>query len=399
MTTVSHAGICVGKDLESWEYLFCDFLHGRLIPSVVSLATALEGSMRKWSAELEETLAARPALCCHVRFASEALKRWRQKEPTLENARMEGAVVSETHWVEQDFKRIWPRGYAYKEQRDGKCKLYLLAKVKDPYRVAEDYKRAKSRLRAQLTPHGYFWELPYGDLGAVASFIGSFGPLTGELSEILNDEFCWIDLEDFWKKQRRFKLITKLWITYERTDTLRNCWSELCACIGELDRAEDFPIGSLPFHDGFRQVRKPWERPPFGGNLARWIREVTPETLRRESNLLIHCELNSQLREWRPVWRAQDRPKGDQLRTSERPQYQMVVERTDCLWKELWYMFALDTAAPRGWRICPHCDRIFYPPRNDRWYCTSELQVEYSKRKWREKNEIRNRSNARKKAV
>jgi integrase len=38
------------------------------------------------------------------------------------------------------------------------------------------------------------------------------------------------------------------------------------------------------------------------------------------------------------------------------------------LWHCLWFMFALDVQGI-GWRRCPHCNKLFKPPRKDRIYC------------------------------
>ena len=44
----------------------------------------------------------------------------------------------------------------------------------------------------------------------------------------------------------------------------------------------------------------------------------------------------------------------------------------------IWDFFAADTAGV-PWRICPNDQNIFYPPRADRFYCTSAEQVAASK--------------------
>jgi len=51
------------------------------------------------------------------------------------------------------------------------------------------------------------------------------------------------------------------------------------------------------------------------------------------------------------------------------------------LWTVIWQLFARDTLGV-SWRICPHCNRLFYPTRKDRFFCTSRLQVLHSKREW-----------------
>ena len=64
------------------------------------------------------------------------------------------------------------------------------------------------------------------------------------------------------------------------------------------------------------------------------------------------------------------------------------------LWQLIWTWFAQETCAPHPWRICPHCNRAFYPSRRDRFFCTPRLQQLYSKRRWAQsqKNAPRRRS-------
>jgi hypothetical protein len=44
----------------------------------------------------------------------------------------------------------------------------------------------------------------------------------------------------------------------------------------------------------------------------------------------------------------------------------------------IWDLFSADTAGI-PWRICPNHQKVFYPPRADRFYCTSTEQVAASK--------------------
>jgi hypothetical protein len=50
----------------------------------------------------------------------------------------------------------------------------------------------------------------------------------------------------------------------------------------------------------------------------------------------------------------------------------------DSLLSAIWDLFAADTAGV-PWRICPNDQNVFYPPRADRFYCTSAEQVAASK--------------------
>jgi hypothetical protein len=61
--------------------------------------------------------------------------------------------------------------------------------------------------------------------------------------------------------------------------------------------------------------------------------------------------------------------------------FRLHLTRTS-LWQFIWTLFAQETCATRPWRICPHCNRAFHPPRQDRFFCTPRLQQLYSKRQW-----------------
>jgi hypothetical protein len=53
----------------------------------------------------------------------------------------------------------------------------------------------------------------------------------------------------------------------------------------------------------------------------------------------------------------------------------------DSLLAAIWNQFASDTSGV-PWRLCPHHQRFFYPPRKDRFFCESWEQVAYSNAKY-----------------
>jgi hypothetical protein len=104
-----------------------------------------------------------------------------------------------------------------------------------------------------------------------------------------------------------------------------------------------------------------------------WLEKtIDAPTLREETISLVEGELHGQL--WQLArWRRAPR--------DLRPGFELALF-PNSLWSALWYLFALDTQSGTGWRICPDHKRLFYPPRKDRFYCTTEEQQLHSKLAW-----------------
>ena len=66
----------------------------------------------------------------------------------------------------------------------------------------------------------------------------------------------------------------------------------------------------------------------------------------------------------------------------------------DSLLSAIWDLFAADTAGV-PWRICPNDQNVFYPPRADRFYCTSAEQVAASKADYDRRRKRRRRQKSR----
>jgi hypothetical protein len=296
------------------------------------------------------------------------------------------AIKARLPFKEIDLAQAIPRGYVSVQHEDGYRSVWIFLKAGSYYDLMKDYRRAMKRGRVDTTPHGWFWGLPSENFELAARFLNNFGPLGQSFTVRLDggDEYAWLDLGDFWNKQLRFKTVTKLWITLEDIRALRESWAELGAQLARVDAADDFPVGSIlmPKDTGhveldltiLRQLR---DLVSTGGNIKGWLEnDVDASTIRRETISLVEGELHGQLRQlarWRRV------------PGTMRPGFELTLA-PNTLWSALWYLFALDTQSGVGWRICPHHQRLFYPPRSDRFYCTTEEQTQHSRLAWWEKH-------------
>jgi hypothetical protein len=86
-----------------------------------------------------------------------------------------------------------------------------------------------------------------------------------------------------------------------------------------------------------------------------------------------------------PCWRRTDKLSPKEKSDENQPTGFQLTLKANSLWAAMWELFARDTVG-LGWRVCVHCGRLFYPPRKDRYFCTSELQQLYSKRNWDQRN-------------
>jgi hypothetical protein len=107
-----------------------------------------------------------------------------------------------------------------------------------------------------------------------------------------------------------------------------------------------------------------------------WLTQTDDRKLQAESISLLECELNAQLGSlsaWRYMYGA------------EKPGFKLApIPLT--LWSALWYLFVLDANVGTGLQICLDCKKLFYPPRKNSRYCTTELQSHYAQIQWWEKN-------------
>ena len=247
----------------------------------------------------------------------------------------------------------------------------------ESYNVFDAYRVARRKLKPRLSPHGSFRSLSYRDHSQAVEFMARFGPLLSDCREhflrssLVPEWFSgWVNLDDFWKRQLRFTLISRLYEALSSRGSeakLRRAWEQLL-CEGENNDLG--PLRRMPTDgsSGGAYSGQPDEE---------WIKAATPQELRIQAIALIQRELNKHAGKgsaW-PFWAAE---------TESQAFHPTLM--VDSLWAAIWQLFGLDTSTERPWRVCPHCFKLFYPPRKDRLYCTTRVQELYSKRRWWEEN-------------
>jgi hypothetical protein len=254
------------------------------------------------------------------------------------------------------------------------------------YDVEGAYEKAKSESDGEYSPHTAFRNLSRGDNWAAIDFVNEFGPLellneakprqVLELEELMEIDLpadgetntyevqrrpVWVDIDDFWQKHKRFTSVVKLWEARESPKAV-------LSAIAPLVNLSVYPrIGARRLRDQYI----PTTPFPFG-NFDKWkaaatmqqIMAVAAETIERE------LALNSYL--MKPNWRSQN-PSTLTFR---------LVPTATSLWSAIWHLFARDTSEGLGWRICPHCSKLFYPKRRDSYFCESKYQKLHAAKRW-----------------
>ena len=291
----------------------------------------------------------------------------------------------------------------------------LRAEFTEPYDVQASWEKARSRHDPLLAPHGMFRGLKPGNNSHAIEFLETFGALAPKSSPadyIENGVPVRIELNEFWSLQSQFRQLAEL---YES----RNDAAKLAKAVRTL-------IEHRPIHDVFRHVG---ERMIRAANEAeaefeRW-KKVYGDTLNKRkvrdvSRLIMADEeegrVNMSLADDIPVKTRCQLPDPDVLppfitdildmsfegqrseamavlgieinrhvanRTvrwcRDGDKWRLHVSSATSLWDMIWDLFAADTSGT-AWRVCPHCQALFYPVRADRFYCTTRQQVLASKR-------------------
>jgi hypothetical protein len=256
------------------------------------------------------------------------------------------------------------------------------------YNVEEAYERARAANDGRYSPHTAFRSLN-GDHAAAVRFVNEFGPLefldeaqprhqieleyTVDFGEIdVNDlhttptprSVCvWVDLWDLWEKRRRFVSVVKLWEARADHVTTLTALSDLAALrvwppIGAWRHGQSIsPVSAFPWRDGAFHL---------------WCRSANAKRVMATAAEIIKAELNLQCFEMRTRWTCFDR---------SRLQFRLApAART--LWTAIWHLFARDTGDGLGWRICPHCSKLFYPKRKDSYFCEPRYQKLHDANRW-----------------
>jgi len=274
-----------------------------------------------------------------------------------------------------------------------------------PYYIPEAHRLSHARHDPLLAPHGFFRALPSKRNTAAIEFVEKFGPLDwpveiGKVPELV--------LDDFWLKHLRYISVVRLWEARDDEGGLRNAFSDLRKNLDQIHLAEGWEIpfefdreyDSEHFDEEDRHLREAWRQRlgfvpnhPLGSlgtwrtfcplpweeggrTFEEWLGATVFKALREAAIQIFHGELNLHLAGREPRWARND---VDDPR--QPPSFQFFITGGD-LWQIIWELTGLDTAQMRSWRICPDCNKLFYPKRSDQYYCKSEEQVRASKRNY-----------------
>lgn len=251
----------------------------------------------------------------------------------------------------------------------------------DCYDIDAQYEKAKSEFDPYYSPHGSFRKLGSNNTLEVLDFVKEFGPL-----ELLNEEqsrqelesliaqgpeeislrSVWVNLGDFRLKHRRFSTVAKL---LEARETP----AEIVSALAEVAKLKvNPPIGAV--RDGGRYLG--WEylspTPPWYEDFEQWAGEASQEQIMDAAVDIIRRELNLNADGLKVVWQCQD-PSRLEFR---------IQPRASSLWSAIWYLFGRDTTEGIGWRVCPHCSKLFYPKRKDSYFCESKYQKLHAANRW-----------------
>lgn len=252
-----------------------------------------------------------------------------------------------------------------------------------------------------LAPHGALRAMRYCERTDLLRFLREFGPLEWrwdaqwrgpnwrEYAQQHRGEepTASVDAADFWRKQLLFRLIAQLWEAWPEPSRLQDAFINLALerqRLGQETWARLIPILRILAHlDKLPNYRAAlWERPDVKAaakgldfeEFVSGMRNQSPGWLRNWASMIIQSELDFQSRNRRALWVRHGK-------VDSRVWFQQELELST-LWAGVWELLALDFAQPLPWRVCPHCDKLFYPPRKDRFYCTPEQQALASKRNW-----------------
>jgi hypothetical protein len=212
---------------------------------------------------------------------------------------------------------------------------------------------------------------------------------------------CWLDLEDFWRRHACYVAVCGLWeaVNDPMHGDLRGAvarYAERLPGLAAIGHPTDTFDNCYPFLDskgvlsdepevGGISLGRDESSPALAGyvtsdipSLGLWADTAPVSSLAWFALQLIEENVNAGCDDVRVQWRIHGTAFG-----------QPVAEAGysgASLWGLLWHLLALDIRGGLGWRMCPHCGRIFYPPRVDRFFCTPEQQRLASKREWWSRN-------------
>jgi hypothetical protein len=253
--------------------------------------------------------------------------------------------------------------------------------------------------------------LRYRDNFHAIEFLEMFGPLSLRQSPagyIQHRVPVRITLDEFWQRQAHFRQLAQLYESRNDPAQLANAFRRVIehrpehdifrhmrehllrgfnaalAAAEHLQEAYTFP-DSTKLRDVIRLVMIEEEEGRTTGQASSvprqtrmelsdelpchlgHILDASFEEQRSEAIALLGIEIDRHIANRKVQW------------LQEEDFWRLQVSSATSLWDMIWDLFASDSSGT-VWRVCPHCQRIFYPARADRFYCTTRQQVLASKR-------------------
>jgi hypothetical protein len=260
------------------------------------------------------------------------------------------------------------------------------------YDIEAVYQEARAKFDPLRSPHGAFRALEHYNHAAAVEFVKDFGLLfraEGGRSERLSSDtglyqvngHLWMNLTAFWSRHAHYGLLSRLWEACSNPMTPPNALNEL----GDL--LEDSQVLKAVYSSSNNWLSRPVDMLDVSPKLL-LSGPHDEQWLKRKDEVLdwVEREVNRQARSGCvPCWRRTDKLSPNENPAENEPVGFQLTLKADSLWAAMWELFARDTVG-LGWRVCAHCGRLFYPPRKDRFFCTSELQQRHSKRAWDERH-------------
>ncbi len=294
----------------------------------------------------------------------------------------------------------WAKGVPLGESKNDDAHTVRITRG-NLYDLHWEYARARKSGNPLLAPHGGLRSLKNGHQSDLWKFLREFGPLEWnwagpwggagwrEYAQQHRGEepYAKINVADFWQKQLHFVLVAQLWEAWDDPARLHDALVNLALereRLGLATWTRFIPFLRIVAHlDTLPPHRSAmWDRPDpraaeKGLDFEKFVagvRNQNPGWLRHWAAMLIQAELDAESQGRRVIWGWRNGP-------GNRVSFEQKLEM-NTLWAGIWELLALDFAQPLAWRICPHCGKLFYPPRKDRFYCTPEQQALASKRNW-----------------
>jgi hypothetical protein len=320
-------------------------------------------------------------------FSSDAMHWWRANWQALPAQGAVREISAEIETTPVTKRAISPGDFAWvmtETDEWAPCVAIESDSTEDFYDIDAAYEEARISLDPSLSPHGAFRALEHGNHAAAVEFTNRFGLLSLPVpGPSLHGGACapffrvrdrrWMNLDHFWSRHARYVAISALWEPYSGSGpgTLPQAWAQL---IARLDEINKLGPSLLDPTDDVRVLT--WKDFPIYADknaLREWLRHPGRQGLMRSMILgTVEREINLHASDCQPWWHR--------IEKSGKIGFALALS-TMSLWAAIWQLFARDTLGV-GWRVCPHCNKIFYPPRKDRFYCTPEIQQHQSKRAW-----------------